>query len=126
MNTSNTELAYANIYVNSYTMKSGGDDSTFEIFLGKTYTFREISLTHASIENLYANMYKSIQYDFSDLSFEIEGLPVFNVVADQYLTGPAEVIRFLNEATPGIHSWELSLVDQKPWMPVIGIENLGA
>lgn len=45
-------------------MKTQGDDTSFEVKLGAMYSFDEISLDTAILENFFPNFYESWDKDF--------------------------------------------------------------
>lgn len=61
------------IYVNSYMMKTQGDDTFFEVTLGAQYSFDSIQLDAAIIENQFVNFYESWSTDFRILGVTIAG-----------------------------------------------------
>ena len=69
------DKTYDAIYVNSYTQRTSGNDCDYQIQLGKAFTFSEISLTSAVLENRFMNLYRGAE-DFSDLTIDVrnEGL----------------------------------------------------
>ena len=62
------------IYVNSYMMKTQGDDTSFEVNLGAMYTFDEISLDTAILENFFPNFYESWNADFRNIGIDVAGV----------------------------------------------------
>ena len=71
------------IYVNSFMMKTGGDDTVFEVDLGGNYEFNEIQLDSAILENSFCNFYESWKTDFRVMGINIGG----NVVNGQIQGG---------------------------------------
>lgn len=73
------------IYVNSYMMKTQGNDTDFEVDLGGLYDFDEIQLDSAVIENSFCNFYESWETDFRDLGVTIAGA-TYQIKVDQHVT----------------------------------------
>jgi hypothetical protein len=73
------------IYVNSYMMKSLGNDTNFEVQLGNLYRFDEIQLDSAVIENQFLNFYESWDTDFRNLGVTIGG-NTYSITIDQHVT----------------------------------------
>ena len=66
-------MAEQRLYVNSYMMKTSGNDTNFEVDLGGNYEFDEIQLDSATLENSFCNFYESWKTDFRILGVTIGG-----------------------------------------------------
>lgn len=69
MNTSSTESE--RLYVNSYTQRISGNDTTFTVSLGQPKSFSSIQLDQAAIETIFCNLYPSQDVDFRLFSFDV-------------------------------------------------------
>jgi hypothetical protein len=91
------EMAEERIYVNSYMMKTTGDDTQFEVDLGGQYTFDEIQLDSAILENSFCNFYQSCKTDFRQLGVIIAGA-TYQITIDQHVTWDQLIALFNNSA----------------------------
>ena len=90
-------MAEERIYVNSYMMKTTGDDTQFEVDLGGQYTFDEIQLDSAILENSFCNFYQSWKTDFRQLGVIIAGA-TYQINIDQHVAWDQLIALFNNSA----------------------------
>jgi hypothetical protein len=50
-------------------MKTAGDDTSFVVDLGRSYSYQSMSIDMVVLENKFLNQYKTLRGDFGDLSF---------------------------------------------------------
>lgn len=62
-------------------MKKRGDDTEFEVDLGGVYSFDELQLDNAVLENSFCNFYESWNTDFRKLGVNVLGT-LYEIVVD--------------------------------------------